>query len=532
MIDKNECQEKILNLLISYADLINELNIHKIDEDYFDPKYRCLYKAICVSRIQNISLTAINYEDFVEKSVASGAYEKFNGSKLSSIQAKISESNLFFQITSLSISDKNDFAVYLDNLKTAKIKEQVESLFNSFAKEAKGDYIKSVKDFSDGLSRVSSLTNSEAASWSYLKSYITDYQKELLDLKNNPKKKLSTGISEIDESLVVGLEPGSLILFVADVGGYKSTLMMNIGLNILKQSQENVLYVSLEMPKRMLTNKIVARECNIKLTSLSNPEKLTEVDLNKIEDEKNRLDSINSNLAIIEATESMSTSQIRAQIEQHISLFKPRIVVIDYITILGPEKWYAKQQPHAWVGYMCKALRQMGNKYGFCTISAAQLGRDAIKRLRTQKEGAQSVGSEDLRGSHDFSADADAIYALVPMPNQPNQKLQVFCIKSRYGSKTFGGANRAILDIKPEIGLITGAVDASWNCGSINDDIDIKRIQEKNEKLSFDLDLDDNLDLDSDEKDIITSFAKEELGPKSPPKTLKKKISVDDLMMD
>ena len=68
--------------------------------------------------------------------------------------------------------------------------------------------------------------------------------------------------------------------------------------------------------------------------------------------------------------------------------------------------------------------------------------------------------SEDIRGSHDYSADADTIYAQFPDPQQPDERLQVFVVKARYGKKTFpDGQKKAVFELKPEISMIRSAAD-------------------------------------------------------------------------
>lgn len=176
--------------------------------------------------------------------------------------------------------------------------------------------------------------------------------------------------------------------------------------------------------------------------------------------------NIGSKFAILDAQERMTVSKIRAELEKRKSFFRPRLVVIDYISILSPDSWYQKLAEHSWYGQMCKDLRQLGRKMGFSVLSAVQLNREAIKSLRNQKDGKQTVGSDALRGSHDFSADADNIYVQFPHPEMPKEKLYLFCVKSRYGSTMFGpfkNQNKATLEVHANIGKISAAVDATWS---------------------------------------------------------------------
>ena len=116
----------------------------------------------------------------------------------------------------------------------------------------------------------------------------------------------------------------------------------------------------------------------------------------------------------------------------------------------------------------------MGKQHGFAILSAAQMTRDGIKKLKSDKDMSKSPGSEDLRGSHEYSADSDNIFAQSPSPDEPNRKMLLWCIKARYGKKTFDGKNYAILDFYPEFSKIDSSTAYSFD---INDDDFRKQIE-------------------------------------------------------
>ena len=108
--------------------------------------------------------------------------------------------------------------------------------------------------------------------------------------------------------------------------------------------------------------------------------------------------------------------------------YKPKVVFVDYIGMLQPENKY-KGRPDIELGEISKSLRFLGKKHGFATVSACQLNRDAIRRMKKSKENL--AGSEDLRGSGELSNDSDFIFAL--FPTQESNRLKGQTIKSRHG---------------------------------------------------------------------------------------------------
>lgn len=233
---------------------------------------------------------------------------------------------------------------------------------------------------------------------------------------------------------------------------HNSCMMMNIALNVFMNYGENVLFVSLEMTKDKVMNRIIARETGIDLKKISQPELLTEAELADVSKTHSKwVDKMNK-FMLVDNEERMTVGDIRRIIEKNYTHFKPKVVFIDYIAILQPDEKYMKQNEYSWAGEMCKDLRQLGRKYKFSIVSAVQLGKEALKKLKQQKQLNKTAGVEDMRGSHDYSADADNIYIQWPHMNEPTQKLCVVCAKARDGKKTFiGDALMAILEIKPNI---------------------------------------------------------------------------------
>jgi len=510
MKEKIPCQEKILYLLLNEPSLINKLQLEGIEPDFFDSKFKSLLFGIYNAHQRSVRLTSVGYTDFVQKSINSGEYAKWNNIKKidSPKQVILKESGIFVNVSQMQRASVDDIDVYISSVREIHTREKVNELLDEFQNGAKKNYMQAISGFSEGIEKLRLEGSSNSSTWSFLDEEGKSFMDKLREERENPKERLSTGITDLDESMAVGLPSGSLTLFVADVGGYKTTLMLQIALNVYLRSQKDVLFVSLEMPKEMLENKIMASETGISNNHINKPELLTDKEMDRLDGEWDKFTGQSMRFCIEDTQERLTVSAIKAKIEQEAGYFKPRLVVIDYISILAPEKSYEKQAPHAWVGHMCKDLRQLGRKHGFAIISAAQLGRDAIKRLRSQKDGKQTVGSEDLRGSHDFSADADNIYALVPNPTQQQNQLQMFCIKARYGKKEFNGSTRAMLDVNADIGRINGATDAAW--GDDNSDPVVKKAEETtvNYDLNLDLDAEDNEDYSSVKTDKIKTGPK------------------------
>ena len=256
---------------------------------------------------------------------------------------------------------------------------------------------------------------------------------------------------------------------------HNSTMMLNVAMNAWLKSKKNVLFVPLEMPRRFIEHKMVSRESRIPFENVSNPkslngkqiENITGIRINKWPNEHGRFFIMDS----MEGRTKVST--IKQQIKQHIEIFKPDVVVIDYIANLEADS--KKDRADIEIGDMLKELFHMGkegvlHEKGFGVVSGAQIGRSALKRVRAQPGDRMQFHSEDVRGAHDYSADATTIFALFPDPQQPSEKLWVFVVKSRYGRKTFpDGSLKAQLDVRPDLSLITSASSYEYTSEEQND---------------------------------------------------------------
>ena len=181
------------------------------------------------------------------------------------------------------------------------------------------------------------------------------------------------------------------------------------------------------------------------------------------------------------------------------------MVVVDYIANLIAEDRYKTERNDLQIGEMLKDLRHMGRKNsitkeGFAVVSAAQIGREGLKRIRKLGIAKATFYSEDLRGSHEYSADADNIFGQMEDVSQPNEQLKLVVIKSRYGPKTFtDGSLQATLSISPEISLIRSKDDV-W----LSSEAEQKKIMDKISDASAEID--SEWDVDIAKSDFDSSF--------------------------
>lgn len=373
--------------------------------------------------------------------------------------------DIAFNLCYASVSDMADLPMLLQKVVDRNIKNNTIKALEKYSKDNKkiGNVL-AVRNLINDCEDV--LKNARLTKG---KSYYDDirslsvtqiqYFEDVRSGKIKEEPLILSGIREIDYTMVTGFEKGTLTLICADVGCFKSSMMLNIALNVWGNGFD-VLFVPLEMHRDQMWRRACARESKTKAESITrNIKDLTDEQMEKIREMNRKWEENPAKFFIMEEPGNTTVLKIQRQIERNIGLIKPKLVVIDYVANLEAHKnRYGRNDLE--IGDMLKTMRQMGKDHNFAILSAAQLGRQALNRIR--KTGADrdktSINSEDIRGSHEYSADADNIFAQLKHVQQPGALLDIFCVKSRNGPTTFeNGKIRATLEILPEYGLITSS---------------------------------------------------------------------------
>jgi replicative DNA helicase len=309
------------------------------------------------------------------------------------------------------------------------------------------------------------------------------------DMKRNPEKYKGhgCGIMAIDEK-TGGFRPGHLTVFVGKPGGYKTTTLLNVAYGLWTKGR-NVLYVSLEMDAMLLKAKLWARHAMVDYTELvsgaiTEPEDFdelaalvakdaagaaTDADRAKINVLSKRLEKLKggkdaTHMAILSAAKAqmiaakneivivssnvstkVKMSQVERMLRDSEGTFKPDVVIVDYLALCSAEDSRPDRRDLE-LGDVCKYLRSMGENMGFSAITAAQLRRAALERIKQYGESAPekaALGLEDIAESHQIAADADTIFMLWPTGSG---KLKVIIPKARHGQIDAEGKVLSVVD--------------------------------------------------------------------------------------
>jgi replicative DNA helicase len=417
-------EQKIIFLALKYKTIVKDLLDNKITSDLFSERHRFLIGCIFKEYLDNETsfprlLTRDSYEHYL--------VVKYGNSP--EILVRLKDYDACVYKVSASV---NDTGTLISELVNAYAARHTQGALVKYEKNlsSKGAFL-SAQELSSELDRINIISSRKQASFTTAKDMRHDYLLEKKKQRENPAERITSGIMEIDNAMVVGFAPQTLTVFVADVGKGKTTMMINIGLSIVEKGY-NVLFVSLEMPRILLMDKIMSNFSGIDFKLIAQPDNMTEEQYIEFEKAYDKWDKTKGNFAILDAEERITMSRLRREIDIRAMVFKPHVVIVDYIGIVKPEVRYQGRNDLE-IGEITKELRFLGKKYGFGTISGAQLNREAIRRMRKDKD--QTAGGEDVKGSGEISADADFIFALFPSEGDDN-KIKCQNIKTRYTGST------------------------------------------------------------------------------------------------
>lgn len=469
-------EQQFLALLLRNRDLVDNFFETPLDFDNFDSDHRYILHSIREAYRNDVLLTRLTFLDFISKVIPK---------KRDLVRVEMAFNELL-----LTQANRNDFPMLRGKILENYLVKKTSTLVVQFNADykAKGATF-AVQQLAANMASLSGVGEKKRIEYESIATIgveMSNYMEDIRSGKTKEEDFISFGIDELDQTTQTGLSPGSLTLFCGDVASHKSNMMINVADNVWWKQKKNVLFVPLEMPKEAVIRRLLAKHTGIPSDYLNKPKSLTPEQFELVKKTCKELWPNHEALIYWMSSyeERTQVSVIRRMIEENIEIFKPRVVVVDYIANLRPDR-NMRERNDLEIGEMLKDLRHMGrpgviHDKGFAIVSGAQIGRDALRRIRRSASEKMMFYSEDIRGSHEYSADADNMFAQIKDPQQPDELLDLFCIKARNGKTTFAdGSRKAKLEVKPEISLIQSAYQRY--SGADKDDILKKAVDTEEE---------------------------------------------------
>lgn len=258
---------------------------------------------------------------------------------------------------------------------------------------------------------------------------------ELYDAGGNVLPGLSSGFSEIDRK-ISGLNKSDLILLAARPGMGKTSLALNVALNVAKSSKKTVAVFSLEMSREQLVTRLLSDEALVENTRLITGN-LRESDWTKIAEAASTLSQADIR---IEDNPLLTVAEINAKCRRLDNL---GLVVIDYLQLMTSAGGNSRggENRQQVVSDISRMLKIMAKELQVPVLCLSQLSR------ANEKRDDKRPMLSDLRESGAIEQDADVV---------------MFLFREDYYNKEAEKKNMAECIVAKNRHGETGSVDLRW----------------------------------------------------------------------
>ncbi len=248
-----------------------------------------------------------------------------------------------------------------------------------------------------------------------------------LSRSDNAFPGLSTGLHDLDHK-INGLNKSDLLLIAARPGMGKTSLALNIALDVAKKSAKTVAFFSLEMSREQLAMRLLSNESFVDNQKLLTG-RLTEEDWTKIGIASSALSQTDIR---VDDNPSISVAEMNAKCRRLDNL---GLVLIDYLQLMtsaGNGQTSNNANRVQVVSDISRALKIMAKELNVPVICLSQLSR--ANESRTDKRPMLS----DLRESGAIEQDADEVLFIYRddyyHPDTPEKNVaEIIVAKNRHG---------------------------------------------------------------------------------------------------
>jgi replicative DNA helicase len=212
---------------------------------------------------------------------------------------------------------------------------------------------------------------------------------------------LSTGLSAVDDK-INGLNPSDLLLLAARPGMGKTSLALNVALNVAKETEKAVAIFSLEMSREQLVTRLIANEGLVENQRLTTGN-LRESDWTKIAEAASALSKTDIR---IDDNPLLTVADMNAKCRRIENL---GLVIIDYLQLMtsaGGSKGYSGENRQQAVSDISRMLKIMAKELRVPVLCLSQLSR------ANEKRDDKRPMLSDLRESGAIEQDADIVLFL------------------------------------------------------------------------------------------------------------------------
>jgi len=273
---------------------------------------------------------------------------------------------------------------------------------------------------------------------------------------------IMSGFSDIDNT-IFGFPRGKYVIVVGFPNGGKTTLMLNMALNMALRGNK-IVFVTIEMTEDEITERLLTAFANIPSRNLrcggKGEDGIHDGIYNKLIAAAEHLEKIiGENLVFVSVAEQTKLEQILALVNRKRKYMDIDAMFVDYLDVIKPSVHYPNR-PDLELADVSIRLQAYGKKNNILTVTANSLTNTKMKEIRKKNQSAKSetpdiddvdgIFIEDVGGTQKLGRDCD--YMLGCMFNKLRDRLCIWWTKARLYAPA---GTRFVLACDQETGRLT-----------------------------------------------------------------------------
>lgn len=236
---------------------------------------------------------------------------------------------------------------------------------------------------------------------------------------------LPTGLGELDET-IMGLKNSDLIILASRPGMGKTSLALNIALNVAKKTNKAIAIFSLEMSRQQLATRLLSGEAYVDSKKLQTG-MLSKEDWQKL---SAATATLSKTRMFIDDNSIITVSDMNAQCRRVQEL---GLVIIDYLQLMTSATGGSSESRIQAVAEISRMLKIMAKELDVPVLVMSQLSRAS-----TQRQDKRPMLS-DLRESGSLEQDADIVLGLYRedyfnRESEEHNTAELIVMKNRHGN--------------------------------------------------------------------------------------------------
>jgi replicative DNA helicase len=313
---------------------------------------------------------------------------------------------LFSILNSISYDEK-EFKHDVEKLKSRFAEKTISELKESLS----SDITKSLKEISKANQTIKNLNETKTFERKTLKEILPNFKDEYIARSKDETfdRGLMTGYSFLD-FISDGLRESEMLLIGADTGGGKSTMLMNMAIQLWLQSNPvdsslnefkpgvDVIYFSLEMPLKPCFNRLISRLAQIPTKKIKKAT-LDPFEIDRLKNAMNFIKKYPNQFEIVDIPRGTTIQKIESIFEEAKQIYNPKVVVVDYLGLMELDG-FEKVEDWLKLSHIAGSLHEFARVHNSIMLSAVQLTGQKPSKDQEENVGLNRIGRSKLIAHH------------------------------------------------------------------------------------------------------------------------------------